>query len=347
MASILYDVSKQIKAIEQAPKVHTFLYDTFVQNEGAVDAEDARFDYMKGNVEMAPFVVPNVGGKEMAREKFETRGITFPTIAPERTVDYMQYAQQRSFGEDIGGSLSPEERLRRLQARDLAYLRQAIQMRREWMTAQVIFEGRLDILEYLEGGVAVQATRAADYDFTNKFTPASKWSEAGSDPVNDLLHMADMVHEGQGAAQIAVFGTDVRACLTSNEQVRKMLDNRNAYYGQIEPGKMHNSLQYVGTLSNGMELYCYTGSYRESLNKAAKTFVPAGKIMMGSAKMLRCMHGPVAQVEKEGDNPKVYTKEEVPFRYSKSGGSAVMQRLTSRPMILPYNVDGWCVGTVL
>lgn len=39
MASITYDVQKQIKAIEKTPPIHTFLYDTFVQNEGAVLAE--------------------------------------------------------------------------------------------------------------------------------------------------------------------------------------------------------------------------------------------------------------------------------------------------------------------
>ena len=347
MASILYDVSKQIKAIELAPKIPTFLYNTFVQNEGAVMAEEANFDFMKGSVEMAPFMVPGTGGKEMARETFETRAITFPTIAPERTVDYMQYAEQRSFGEEIGGSLSPEERLRRLQARDLAYLRNAIQMRREWMTAKVLFEGRLDILEYLEGGVAVKATRAADYNFTNNYTPGTAWDEAGSDPLDDLLHMGDMVHEGQGSADIAVFGPEVRACLLSHDNVLKKLDVRNGFYGQVEPGRMFNALQYVGTLSTGTEMYCYTGAYKETLGGAPKRFVPEGKMLLGSRKMLRCMHGPVAQVEREGDNPKVYAKEEVPYRYSKSGGSAVRQRLTSRPMILPYNVDAWCVASVL
>lgn len=347
MPNILYDVSKQIKAIELMPPIHTFLYDTFVQNEGAVLAEDARYDYMKGGVAVAPFVVPGTGGKEMPRENFDTRGITFPTIAPERTVDYMHYAEQRSFGEEIGGSLSPQERMNRLMARDIAYMRNAIQLRREWMTAQVLFTGKLDIIEYLEGGMVVQATRKADYDFTNNYAPANKWNEAGASVYDDMLAMCDMVCEGQGKAEIAVFGTDIRACMLNDEKLMKKLDVRNGYFGQIEPGKMHNGLQYVGTLSNGMELYCYTGSYREKLNGPQQNFIPAGKMMVGSRKLLRCMHGPVAQVEKEGDTPKIYAKEEVPFRYSKAGGQNVMQRLTSRPMILPYNVDAWAVGTML
>lgn len=347
MPSILYDTWKQIKAIELMPKVNTFLYDTFVQNEGAIDAEDARYDFKKGNVEMAPFVVPGTGGKEMERETFDTRAISFPTIAPERTVNYMQYAGQRAFGEDIGGSLGPEERMKRLMARDIAEMRSAIQMRREWMTAQVLFEGKLDILEYVDGGQVVKATRAADYKFTNKYTAATAWNASGAKILDDLYRMVDVVTKGQGTPTIAVFGTDVRSMLMSSEELRKQMDVRNQYYGMIEPGKPFNALQYVGTMASGIEMYCYTGSYRESLTGPEKSFIPAGKILVGGGKMLRCMHGPVAQVEREGDAPKVYAKEEVPFRYSKSGGSSIMQRLTSRPMILPYNVDAWCVGTVV
>ena len=66
---------------------------------------------------------------------------------------------------------------------------------------------------------------------------------------------------------------------------------------------------------------------------------------MGSPKLLRAMFGPVAEVEKEGELPKIYAKEEVPFRYSKTGGDSVMQRLTSRPAIIP-DVDAWAIGTV-
>lgn len=347
MGDILYDVSAQIKAIERMEPVHTFLYDTFVHNEGAVLAEDARFDFMKGNIEMAPFVVPGSGGKEMDPDVFDTRSITFPTIAPERTVNYMQYAKQRMLGEPITGSYTPDARLKKLLARDFAYLRQSIQLRREWMAAQVIFTGRLDILEYLEGGQAVKATRAADYKFTNNFISAKPWNQDGADVYGDIMMMCDMVREGQGTPQIMIFGTDVRACMLRDKKLRNMLDVRHAYFGEIRPGKMQSALQYIGTLSDGMEMYCYTGSYHEKKKGPRETFIPARKVMIGSSKMLRCIHGPIAQVEKENELPKVYANEEVPFRYSKTGGSSVQQRLSSRPMILPVNVDGWAVGEVL
>ena len=50
MANALYDTWKQIKALEMTPPIHTFLSDTFTQNEGAVMAEDARIGYMPTRV---------------------------------------------------------------------------------------------------------------------------------------------------------------------------------------------------------------------------------------------------------------------------------------------------------
>lgn len=347
MSDFLYDVSRQIRAIELMEPVHTFLYDTFVQNEGAILEEDAHYDFMKGETEMAPFVVNGAGGKEMPRDRFETRGLTFPTIAPERTLEYMDYSKNRMFAEEITGAKSPQDRMKALLAKDIAYLRRTIQMRREWMAAEVLFKGRLSILEYLEGGTVVQATKCADYSFTNTFTPVKKWSESGANIADDLQLMFDMVAQGQGTSRMAVFGTDVRSALTNDETFMKRLDIRHAMFGEIRQGEWHNALQYVGSTPQGVELYCYDGKFRETKGGPRKSFVPEGSILIGDKKLLRCMHGPVAQVEKEGELPKIYAKEEVPFRYTKTGGNSVMQRLTSRPMILPYNVDAWVVGKVL
>lgn len=349
MANALYDTWKQIKALEMTPPIHTFLSDTFTQNEGAVMAEDARYDYYKGTVPMAPFVVPGTGGKNMPRDKFQTYDIGFPTIAPERTVNYDEYAKQRMFGEEIGGGLDPDSRLAKLKAQDLAFLRNTLAAREEWMTAQVLFTGRLDILEYQEGGQVVKASRAADYNFTNQYAPDKKWNESGADVYGDFMQMIDMVSEGNGSPDIAIFGVDVRSAILSDEKLLKLLDVRNGFFGRVEPDKPNyqKATQYVGTLSTGTELYCYTGKYRETMGGAEKLLIPKGKILLGGGKLLRKFYGPVAQVEKEGEDPKVYAAPQVPFRYSKAGSDSSMQRLTSRPMLVPYNVDAWAVGTVL
>ena len=222
MASITYDVQKQIKAIEKTPPIHTFLYDTFVQNEGAVLAEDAYWDYRKNGVAMAPFVTPGAGGKTLERDTFETLGMTFPTIAPERIVVHKDYAEQRSFGEEVYGSLDPQSRLARIMAKDLADLRYSIQMRKEWMTAQVLFTGQLDVVEYLDGGLTAKTVRQAQFNFTNNYIPDKKWGEAGYSVYDTFRAMGDMVHEGNGTVSIAVFGPEVRSFIEKDPELLKM-----------------------------------------------------------------------------------------------------------------------------
>ena len=65
--------------------------------------------------------------------------------------------------------------------------------------------------------------------------------------------------------------------------------------------------------------------------------------------MLNIYHGPVTQVEETGMNAqhKTYIKKEVPLRYGSIDGNSIKNRLTSCPTVVPANVDGWCVATVI
>jgi hypothetical protein len=65
--------------------------------------------------------------------------------------------------------------------------------------------------------------------------------------------------------------------------------------------------------------------------------------------MLEVYHGPVTQVETEDSSAvhKTYIKKEVPLRYGSIQSNAIKNRITSRPTVVPRNVDGWVVGSVL
>ena len=61
------------------------------------------------------------------------------------------------------------------------------------------------------------------------------------------------------------------------------------------------------------------------------------------------VRGPVTQVEETGANArhKTYIKKEVPLCYGSIDGNSIKNRLTSCPTVVPRNVDGWAVATVL
>lgn len=157
----LYSTMTMLRAIELMPREFSFFYDTFCQDAGAVEDDEAIYDFRKGLTPMAPFVHPGAGGILMPRGEYETRKIGFTTIAPERLIDPANL-NKRMFGENVLGSMTPERRARAIQTADLVDMRKAIQRRREWMAREVILTGKLDIFRYTENGRDLKTTMVAD-----------------------------------------------------------------------------------------------------------------------------------------------------------------------------------------
>ena len=347
MALDIYSTRAQLKAIELIPSVNTFIYDTFVADEGMVEDEKAIYDYKKGVVEMAPFVTEDAGGVLMARRGYETREIEFPTIAPERIVKPSDI-KGRAFGEAVLGAMTPDQRARKMYVQDMKDMKDATQRRREWMVREVLLTGTLPIFEYTNEGRSVKPTMLADYQFTNYYTPTNKWNTAGADIVDDMKKITDVVTEGLGDLGIILMAPDVAAAMLNNDKYMKLLDIRNVDVGALRQKYRGQGLRYVGTTPDGVDMYSLSGRFLD--DKGVETpYIPSGKMICGNNGIIKQLHGPIAQVEKEGMDADYtwYVKKEVPFRHGSSNGKTILNRLTSRPTYMPYNVDAWCVATVL
>lgn len=149
-----YTTREMIGAIEINPPVRKFLTEKFFPVEQTHLTEKVEFDVKKGKRVMAPFVSPRIGGKVITRQGFQTKEFTTPRLAPERmlTVDDIS---TRALGENIYSKRTPSEREDELLAMDYKELDESIQRRIEWMCRQILFWGKLDIVDE-EAGVDVQ-----------------------------------------------------------------------------------------------------------------------------------------------------------------------------------------------
>ena len=121
----IYSTRAQLAAIDQMPREYTFLHDMFCRDAGTVEDDKAIYDFRKGNRKMAPVVHPGVGGVLMEREGYETREIGFCQVAPERVIEVEQL-KGRAFNEKILGAMTPQEREKKMLARDIVDMRKAI-----------------------------------------------------------------------------------------------------------------------------------------------------------------------------------------------------------------------------
>ena len=344
----LYDTRAQLAAIDLMEPEYTFLHDMTVRDGGTVEDDKAIYDFRKGSRKMAPVVHPGTGGVLMERSGFETREIGFATVAPERVIEVNQL-YGRSFGEKILGAMTPAERARKMQAKDLVEMRKATQRRREHMARQVTLTGKLELFEYTNEGRSKRANLIADYGFSNNFTPGSDsapWDQSGAKIESDMQKMLDLAQAGLGVVEWIIMAPDVANALLYNSDYIKRLDIRNVNIGEINARYRGQGVRFVGHNIDGVEMWSFAGTFIDD-DGLPKPIMPSGTLIMGYKGMLIEYHGPVTQVEKVDGDPITYIKKEVPLKYSSIESNSTKNRLTSRPTIVPENVDGWVIGHVL
>lgn len=348
MALDIYSTYAQLAAIEQMPLEHSLLWDLFVNEEGTVEEDKAIYDYRKGVIQMAPVVHENTGGVVMGRSGYETRMIDFCTIAPERVIEADQI-KKRLFGEKIFGGMTPEQREKRMLAKDQTDMRKAIQRRREWMARQLILTGKLEIFKYTNEGRDKTATLQADFHFTQNYVPTTKWDQPGAKIEYDMKKILDMVvDEGMGEVDIYLMAPDVSEAMYSNSDYLNQHNILRLDTGNLESVYKGPGLRYMGRNADGIDMYSFGGKFIDD-DGLPKPYIPNGYMIAGKRGMLRSTHGPVIQLEREDSGAKhnVYVKREVPLRYGSIESNALKNRITSRPCLMPYNVDGWCVAKML
>ncbi len=347
MAIDIYSTRAQLAAIEQMPREYTFLHDVFAQDMGTVEEDKAIYDYRKGSRLMAPMVHPNTGGVVMERDGYETREIGFCTIAPERIITNPDL-KGRVLGERILGAMTPEQREKKMLAKDLMEMRKAIQRRREWMVRQVLLTGKLSVFRYTNEGRDVQTTLFADYGFTNTYTPATTWDQADAKIDHDMHEIYDLVYDGLGLVDVMLMAPDVADAMLNNSKYVKTFDGRNIDMGEINTRYRGQGVRFIGWNSDGVEMFSLSGKFVDD-DGQTKPVLPSGTLVAGSRGAVKIIHGPVTQVEEPGPSAKhiTYIKKEVPLRYGSIDGNAIKNRLTSCPTVVPFNVDGWAVANVL
>ena len=343
----IYSTRAQLAAIDLMPREYSALFDFFCRDAGTVEDEKAIWDFRKGSRRMAPTVRPGAGGVLMDRDGFETREIGFCCIAPERIIED-QNLKGRMFGERVLGAMTPQERERKMLAKDLIDMRKAIQRRYEWMVRQVILTGKLSVFTYTNEGRGIAASMIADYGFTNNYVPTIKWDQANAKIDADMRSIFDLVYDGQGYVDRIFMAPDVADAMIDNSKYIKQFDGRNIDMGKINTQYRGSGIRFIGWNSDGVEMYSMSGTFIDD-DGTAKAVIPSGTLIAGSADMLKMYFGPVTQVEEVGMNAqhKTYIRKQVPLRYGSIDGNAIKNRLTSCPTIVPENVDGWCVATVL
>ncbi len=334
-----YTTREMVEAIEIAPPVRNFLTRTFFPRERTHRTEKVEFDIRKGKRIMAPFVSPRIGGKVITRNGFQTYDFTTPRLAPERvmTVDDIS---KRGLGENVYSKKTPSEREDDLLADDLKDLDESIQRRLEWMCRQILFEGKLDVVD-AEAGVDFQV----DYGFENIFVLTSEryWSLSTVNPVPLLKEKRRKIIKDTGKApNVMIFASDLIEVFLDNPFIKEAMDIRNLQNIEMKPRIVDDALTYYGKIAElGLEIYSYEEFFLND-DGEEEGIIPSGSCIMAHSEGEGSIeYGLITQMEDK--KYQSYEAKQVPKVYCNENSDVKMLRLTSRPLPRPDNVEGWCV----
>ncbi|MDR3353691.1 MAG: major capsid protein [Synergistaceae bacterium] len=336
-----------IEAVKDTPPLPTFLRRTFFGGGNRTFlTEKIDFDYYKGNLAMAPFVAPRVGGIPMERGGFETRTLSVPKISPERVIT-PENLTNRGIGEEIYSSKTPEQRAVEIQAEDYNYLDRAISLREEWMCRELLFKGAIDIDGEVDSGSKVE--QHVDYKFTNRvvLTGNDLWTNPAAKPFEQLASWRKKIVEDSGIdPNVLLMRSETAMLLIDHPNFLKYYDIMRLNFGTIEPVIKEPLVRFFGHLPLvGADIYTYDASFMDPVTKQMTPFIPDNEVLFASTTTQgRMFYGAITFLV--GKEFHTVALPRVPQVFSDEDSSTRTLRLSARPLPMPVNVDGWAVRVV-
>lgn len=349
MAISLFDTRTMLRMLDEGKPAQTFLRDRYFSNARTFETAKVDIDLRKGKRRMAPFVHPKIGGKTVDRTGYRTESYEPPEISPDM-VTTAEDMLQRSAGETIYGAASPNQRAAQQIGEDLAELDNMITRREEWMAAQVLFTGKVDVVgDGYEETIQFWPENAGDQPYL-ELAAGSRWSESTGDPLADFRSSRRTIIQESGINPVdAILGTDALEALLKNESFSKRLDNRRIDMGLIDPSNLPNGVTYWGYLKDsGIDLWTYDEWYLGD-DGEEHPMVPVKSVLMGSPNVRTTMlYGCVSLMKGNDNPPEFYALPRVPDSWTqrKNPAGRIVQ-IKSRPLPVVNQIDGFRVLKVL
>lgn len=332
-------VLARVVANLKRPKL--FLLNSFFRQEQNEQSEEIHFEVQHGRRRIAPFVSPLKPGQIVA-----DNGSSVTSLKPAYIKDKRQFDPsaplRRRIGEQIGGVLSPEQRIQANLAASLLDQIETIDRRLELMATKALIDGKYTISG--EG----YPTKLIDFQRDPKqrvvLGSGSRWNEAGANPLDHLQDWAL-----QTAQLTGVFPTEVVVdplawkAFRANAHVKERWGSLNANLATLTPAAAGDGGKFMGSI-DGFDIYTYADWYVDPDDDQEKPYLPPGTVLLTSVNGLEGYRAFGAiRDEKAGYQampyfPKSWLEED----------PAVRWLLTqSAPLIIPYRVNASLCATVL
>ncbi len=342
----IYQPRYLAEVVRSAPPVHTFLRETFFTNVKTFATKEVDIDIVKGDREMAAFVHPKMGAETLDEEGYETKSYTPPMVNPDIVTTAEDY-MHRAPGETIYSGRTPAQRAAEQLVREYQRLDDSISRREEWMCAQALTTGAIQI-------VGKGVNEEIDFGFTNKvvLTGAAQWGQSGADILGTLEDWVDMVYtNGFANVDRIICGRQALKLLKNDKGILEKMDNRRYQAGEFNARDLPNGVRYHGYLTDsGLEIYSYKEVYMDRItdpgNPTLRRLIPDNMIIMISPDVdFMRAYGLCSYYD---ESKQLVTAETPRLLHAYIGHKPERKVLEAcaRPLPIPDKVDSWLVAAV-
>jgi hypothetical protein len=337
-----------IEAVKEIPPLPSFFKRTFFSGgTKTFITEDVDFDYKKGTRRLAPFVSPVVGGIPMERDGFETKTFTAPKISPERVITTANL-KKRTMGEAVYSTKTPAQRALELQAEDYNFIDESISLTEEWMCRELMINGAILAKGYTNSGSHMEYS--IDYKFTNRevLTGSDVWTDAGSDPIAQMVDWRRcIVAESGMSPNIILMRSETAMMLLRHPKFKESFDILRYNLGIIQPEIKEPLVTYYGRIPLvGADLYSYDATFKDPASGAETPFIPDNTVLFASTVTKGSMYYGAITIMDNAGAFQTIALPRVPVVLFDQDSAVRTLRVSSRPVPMPVNVDGWAVKVV-
>lgn len=341
MAINLFETRTMLKFSERMPRVTTFLRDMLFTDTELSPTNIVDVDIKKGRAKIAPYVSEKIGGKVVENSGYRTETFAPPLVAP-TTITTAADLQNRTMGENLYSSRTPDERAAAKLVKDLKELDTMITRREEVMCAQAIFDGEINVK-----GEGVDYVISFNHTNRETLSGSNLWSAFTSKKYADLKRWVRTVQEtGFVNVDNVVISPDVTDVLLKDNDILKLLDIRNVNIGELRPETLPNGATYIGTIAGVGRIYEYASSYYDDVDNKVKPIVPPGTIALLATEADFSMAYAAITIAK-GDDLVTYEADRVPDSWTEKRPARKILQLSSKPLPIPKEVNSWFVAKVL
>jgi len=284
MAINIFETRAMAAAMRQEKKSGRFLLDTLFSRVETHDTETIDIDIIKGKRRMAPFQTPRVEGKLVEKLGFTTNSYKPAYVKPKKVLEASDIVDNRNTGQNVYAMQTPQERAGLKLAEELNELEEMISRREEWMCAQQLVNGYVDVVG---DGVNYRIDLSLDANHKVVLAGTDIWTDAAATPNDDLAVWARLISKDAGVSANTLVGNSLTiGTYLKHSTVKDSLNTRRIDLGLIKPEDLGDGVSYFGQIAvdgKVLDVYSYDEWYVDEAD-SEQSMIPDGQVVLTSTK---------------------------------------------------------------